>query len=341
MRRLALVMALGVLMAACGGATGEVPRASSSSAASASAAPRVSLKINWTAVSGTSGALWVAYESGYFNDENLDVQLVNVPSSSRAVAALVANDAQFSHMDGQVALDAKLAGSDVKLVMGVNNRLVFSVMSKPDIKSPQELKGKTVGITSIGASTHTAALLALKQWNLSPSDVKFVTLTEVPSIFSALQAGQVDAGVMSPPTNTRAKAAGFYELVNLAKDGPEWPSVALAATAQYLAANPTVAGRVIRAYAHGMQRFKTDKTFAIGILKKYLKVDDQAILEDTWTQYSQYFPEVPYVLGMQTTIDTYGQSKPAVKSLKPEDVIDSSYVTKLDDEGFFKKLYGK
>lgn len=342
MKRLTAAIALCLLVAACGGAGAGPTATAAVASASASAAPHVSLKINWTAVSGTSGALWVAYEAGYFKDENLDVELVNVPSSSRAVAALLANDAQFSHLDGQVTLDARLAGADLKLMFGVNNRLVFSVMTKPDIKTPDSLKGKKIGITSYGASTHTAALLALRQWNLNPDkDVTFVTLTEVPSILSALEANQIDAGVMSPPTNTRAKAAGFNELMNLAKDGPEWPSVALGATAAYLGANPTVGERVVRAYARGIQRFKSDKAYAISILKKYLKVDDQAILEDTWTQYSGYFPEVPYVLGMQNTIDTYGQSKPAVKGVKPGDVVENSYVKALDDAGFFKKLFGK
>lgn len=348
MRTLALTAAFAILAAACGGgsapsATPAGTVAASAAAASATAAPpRVGLKFNWSAVSGTSGALWTAFEAGYFRDENLDIELTNIASSSRSVAALLAKDVQFSHMDGQVLIDANVGGADLRLIYGINNRLVFSVMAKKEIKTPADLKGKKLGITTPGSSTHTAALLALRGWGLKPdSDVPLIALTEVPNILTGLLAGQIDAGVMSPPTNTRAKAAGFTELLNLATDGPEWPSVAIAARADYLAANPTVGERLVRAYARGVQRFKADKAFAIGVLRKYLKLDDQAILEDTWTQYSRYYAEVPFVLGMRNTLDSVAATRPEVKKLKMDDLIDASYVKKLDDAGFFKKLYGK
>ena len=214
-------------------------------------------------------------------------------------------------------------------------------MTKQDITKPADLKGKKLGITTIGSSTHTAGLLALRTWGMTVSDVTLIQLNEVPNILTGLVAGQVDAGVVSPPTNTRAKAAGFRELINLATDGPEWPSVAVGTTAEYLKANPTVGVRFVRAYSRGVQRFKSDKAFALTVLQKYLKIDDQAILEDTWTQYSKYLAEVPYVLGMQNTLDVVAATNDKAKTLKPDDLIDSTYVKQLEDEGFYKKLYGR
>lgn len=344
-----MLAAILIIAVACGGGTAPTTAASASAApvaasaaATATQAPLVSLKINWTAVSGASSGLWTAFEAGYFKDENLNVELVNIASSSRAVAALLAKDVQFSHMDGQTLVDADVGGAGIKMIYGINNKLVFSVMTKPEIKKPEDLKGKKLGITMIGSSTHTAALLALRMWNILPDkDVALIGLQEVPAIFAALQAGQVDAGVVSPPTNTRAKAAGFSELLNLAKDGPEWPSVGVAATADYLAANPTVPVRFIRAYARGVQRYKADKAFALKVLTKYLKITDQAILEDTHAQYSLYLAELPYSLGFQNTIDAMGATNAKVKATKPDDYTENKYVKQLEDEGFFKKLYAK
>ena len=348
MRALASAFVLATLITACGGGTAAPsaapatpPPSAAATAAATPAPPKVSLKFNWNAASGSSSGLWTAFEAGYFKDENIDVELTNIASSTRAVAALLAKDVQFAHMDGQVLIDANLGGADLRLIYGINNRLVFSVMTKKEIKTPQDLKGKKVGVTTPGSSTHTALLLALRNWGLKESDVGIVSLNEVPNILTALIAGQIDAGVMSPPTNTRAKAAGFNELVNLATDGPEWPSIAVAARADYLKADPTIAERVIRAYARGVQRFKSDKPFGIEVLKKYLKLDDQAVLEDTWGQYRIYLAEVPYVLGMQTTLDVVAEGRAEAKKLKLDELVDSSYVKKLDDAGFFKKLYGK
>ena len=347
MRTLAFASIFLVLATACGGTT-QAPSATASAAAATSAAtatappPRVAIKVLWTSLSGASSGLWTAFESGYFKDEGLDAELVNIPSSSRAVAALLSKEVQFSHMDGQVAIDANLGGADLKLFYGVTNRLVFSVMTKPEITKPADLKGKRLGITTVGSSTHTVATLVLRDWGLKPeADVPLIQLTEVPNILTALVAGQIDAGIMSPPTNTRAKAMGFRELLNVAIDGPEWPSIAVAATGDYLRANPTVGERFVKAYSRGVQKFKSDKALGTSILKKYLKLDDQAVLDDTWAQFSKYLAEIPYVLGMQNTIDAVGQARPEAKKLKPEDLIDASYVKRLEDAGFFKTLYGR
>ncbi len=343
MRKLALIAVLAITAIACAPGPAAQPSPSAAApAAPASPTPRpVSIKVNYTAISGASSGLWTATEAGYFKEENIDIELVNVPSSSRAVATLLAKEVQFTHLDGQVTVDANLAGTSIRLIYGINNRLVFSVMTKPEIKKPEDLKGKKIGITTFGSSTHTATLLALRTWGIAERDVTLLQFTEVPNILGALVAGQVDAGTVSPPTNTRAKASGFNELISLAKDGPEWPSVGVATTAEYLQANPDVPARFVRAYARGVQRFKSDKAFAIQTLKKYLKLNDQAVLEDTWQQYSIYLAEVPYVLGMQNVLDVMGATNAKAKTAKPEDFIDMRAVKQLDDEGFFKKLYGR
>jgi ABC-type nitrate/sulfonate/bicarbonate transport system substrate-binding protein len=351
MRALAFASLFAVVVAACGGtaapsatpaqSSAAATKAAASAAATATQAPKVSLKFNWTAVSGASSGLWTAFEAGYFKDENLDVSLEHIASSSTAVAALLSKQVQFTHLDGEVDIDANLTGGNIRMIYGITNRLVFSVMTKPTITDPADLKGKKLGITKIGSSTDTAARLALGMWGLKPdADVTFIGLSEVPQIFTALSAGSVDAGVVSPPTNFRAKQAGFKELLNLATDGPEWPSVGIGATEDYIKANPDVVTRVVRAYSKGVWRFKTDKAFALTVLKKYLNLSDTAVLEDTWTQFSKYLAQPPYVLGMKNALAEV-QKKKDVSKLKESDLIDTTAVKALDDAGFYKQLYGK
>src|SRR2546430_12718619 len=108
---------------------------------------------------------------------------------------------------------------------------------------------------------------------------------EVPNIFTALAAGQIDAGVVSPPTNSRTRKAGFVELMNLAKDGPEYVSVAIGTSRSYIKANEDVVRRVARAYSEAIYRFKSDKTAALRMIQKYLKVNEPEIQEDTSNQF--------------------------------------------------------
>jgi len=302
--------------------------------------PLTPIKFINTAVTGAYGGLWTAIEAGYFTDEGLDIQITTADSTSRGIAVLLSGEAQFSTLDGQTVIQANLKGADLRAVVAATNHLVFSVMVDPSIKSPADVKGKRIGITSHGSSTETAALQALAIWKLEASDVTLVPLNTAPNMLTGLVSKQLDAAVMSPPTNSRAQAAGFPEMLSLAKDGPEYPSVTFGATRSYLSSHPEIALGFVRAYSRGIHRFKTDQPFATRALGKYLNLDDQAILDDTWKQFSVVFDDIPYVnpRGVQRAIETVAQSQPEAAGAAIETFVDSSLVKQLEDGGFYKQL---
>ena len=167
---------------------------------------------------------------------------------------------------------------------------------------------------------------------------QILPLLEVPNIYTALAAGQIDAGVMSPPTNARAKRSGFVELMNVAKEGPEFVSVAVGTTRAYIKANEDTVRRVVRAYAEGVQIFKSNKPAALRMIARQLKVSDPEIQEDTYSQFREYLEFPPYVSrkGMETVLAELADKEPGAKNLKPEDLIDMRFVAELD-----KKARGK
>jgi NitT/TauT family transport system substrate-binding protein len=286
---------------------------------------------------------WTAVEAGYFADEGLDLNLTQVDSTSRGIAVLLSGQAQFCTLDGQTVIEADLKGADLRSIAAITNRLVFSVMVDPSITSAETLKGKRIGITTPGSSTDTAARQALGIMKIDPRDVALVPLSNAPNILTGMTAKQVDAGVLSPPTNTRARNAGFQELLSLAKDGPDYPSVTLGSTQKYLSSNPEVALAFVRAFSRGIHRFKTDQAFGTQALAKYLQLNDQAVLDDTWKQFSPLFADVPYVnpQGVQNAIDTVAQTTtPEAASSTPDRFVDSSFVKQLDEGGFYKQLSG-
>src|SRR5207302_6652913 len=261
----AVVLLLAIGVACAGPSTTSQPATSAPSSVGQSAptGPNIAVTAIWTAVSGASGPLWTAYEEGDFKQAGLDLTLTHIASTSRAVDALLANEAQFTNTDPQSMVQADVAGADLKLIVGMENRLVFSVMAQASINSPQALKGKNVGITRAGSSTYTAALQALKLWGLQPDkDVTLVPLNEVPSILAGLQANQIDAGVVSPPTSIQARDLGYKTLIDLAKDGPSYPSVGVSARVSYIQSNPEAVRRFVRGYAMGLHTFMTNKETA-------------------------------------------------------------------------------
>src|SRR3990172_3108851 len=165
----------------------------------------VKVRVNWTAASAAMGGVWVAYEEGIFKKNGLEVELQHIPSTSRAIPAMVAGETDFSTVDVQNVLHANLRGANLVLVLGIANRLVSSLWARPEFKKVSDLKGKRIGITRFGSATHTAALYALQRGGLKPGDYQVLPLLELPNIVTALIAGQIDAGVFSAPVSTRAR----------------------------------------------------------------------------------------------------------------------------------------
>ncbi len=308
-----------------------------------SAWSQAKLRINWTAVSGAMSGVWVASEEGIFKKNGLDVELLHIPSSSRAIQTMLAGEVAFSPADVLNTVEANLKGADVVMIAGVTNRLIFSLMARPEIKKVADLKGKRIGITRLGSSTHTATLYVLNAAGLRPGDYQILPLMEVPNILGALLAGQIDAGIVSPPTNSRGRKAGLGELANLAKDGPEYPSVALVTTRAYIKANEEITGRVVRSYAEAIHLFKTNRPIAMRVLQKYTQVTDPEILEDTYSQFKDSLESIPYVSrkGLETILAELAENEPKARQAKPEDFLDLRFVAHLEKEGLFQKLWGK
>ena len=296
------------------------------------------VRINWTAVTGAQSGMFMAQQEGLFKKNGLDVELLHIASSSRGIQAILAGEIGFSYMDGQNQAQANLKGANIALVLGATNKQVFSLMAKPEFKRVTDLRGKKIGITRVGSSTHTSALFALNASGLKQNDYQILPLLEVPNILTALLTGQIDAGVVSPPTNSRARKAGFNELMNLAKDGPEYVSVGVGASRAYIKANEDTVRRVVRSYAEGVQIFRNNKAAALRMIQKYLRVKEPEIAEDTYNQFREYLEYPPYVSrkGMENVLADVAASDPAAKNSKLEDFTDMRFVAELDKQGYFK-----
>lgn len=295
-------------------------------------------RVAWTSFASNMSGTWVAQEEGLFRKNGLEVELVHIPSTSRAIQVMLAGEIQYSYMDGRNSVTAALKGADVVILAGVANRLVFSFMARPEIKNFNELKGKKIGITRLGSSTHSVTLWVMNKFGLKPGQYQLLQLVDVPNIFAAVVAGQIDAGALSPPTNFRARKAGLSELIDLSKDGPEYVSVAIGSTRSFVKANEEMTRRFIRGYSEGVQFLKANKAAGIRAIQKYARIKDPDILEATYGEARAYIENVPYVTrkGMETIIGELIPTEPKAKNAKPDDFIDARFVSQLEKEGFYK-----
>ena len=296
-------------------------------------------RVAWTSFASNMSGTWVAQEEGLFRKNGLEVELVHIPSTSRAIQVMLAGELNYSYMDGRNSVTAALKGTDVVIVAGVANRLVFSFMARPEIKSFAEMKGRKIGITRLGSSTHSVTLWVMNKAGIKPEEYQMLQLVDVPNIMTAIVAGQVDAGALSPPTNFRARKVGLSELMDVTKDGPEYVSVAIGSTRSFIKANEEMTRRFIRGYSEGVQLLKANKAVGIRAIQKYARIKDPEILEATYGEARAYIETVPYVTrkGMETILSELLPTEPKAKTAKPEDFLDTRFVAQLEKDGFYKR----
>lgn len=298
------------------------------------------MTVIYTAVTGAYSGLYTAIDAGYFADEGINVQLTSIPNTSTAIAGLLSGGGDVSTLDGASTVGADVTGADLRLFIALTNHLAFSLMVQPGITSAADLKGKVIGETTPGSSADTAAHQALQVLGLSPSDVTLQPLQTNPAIVAGLQTHQVDAGILSPPSNSEAKAFGAQELVNLATQGPPFLSVGIGARESYINSHQSQIQGFVRAYSRGVARFKLDPAYGQQIIMKYLQVDDPAVAADTWQQFNTDLSGVPLVdpQAMQNAITAETATQSGAAGTSPDQYVDMQYVQNLVNQGYYQQL---
>jgi NitT/TauT family transport system substrate-binding protein len=302
--------------------------------------PAEQIRVAYSSISGAMGPLWIAHDAGLFARHGLDVQLLYIGGGSVVTQALIGGDVQFVRLGASAVIQASLRGAELKMIGNTINRLVFSLMAKPEIQSPADLKGKKIGVTRLGGSTDFALDLVLKKWGLRRGvDVAVLQTGGMPQLLGAVTAGSVDAGVISPPTNLTGLKMGLKELVDFGDLPIAYPNSPLATTQAYLDKNRDTALRFVRAYAEGIHRVKTDREAALKIYSKYTKVQDPEILAELYRIYGvNHLEKIPYVRAEAVEEVLRSEIKTGAAA-KAADFIDNSLVAALEREGLFRKLY--
>jgi ABC-type nitrate/sulfonate/bicarbonate transport system substrate-binding protein len=274
----------------------------------------------------------------------VDAEVLFVPVSSRAVQAALAGEIQFITSAGVANINANISGADFTGLTATLNTFVFKIIGGPEIKKPEMLKGKKVGISRLGGASDFSIRYALTRWGLLPDkDVAIIQVGGEQEEFLALQNKAVDAVVLSEPFATLAIRQGSAVIADLSQLGVAYSMHGFGARKSFIQANRDVTIRFMKAYLEGIYVFKTNKDIALNVLKKYTRLDDLSLMQVAYDEMSQrLIRRVPYPNreGIQTIIDQLAKTRPEMKNLNPGDFIDPSILKEIEDSGFIKKLYG-
>jgi NitT/TauT family transport system substrate-binding protein len=274
----------------------------------------------------------------------LDVEVLFVPVSSRALQAALAGEIQFLTSGGVANINANATGADFVGLTATLNTFAFKILGGPEIRKPEQLKGKKVAISRLGGASDFSIRYALTHWGLVPDkDVALLQVGGEPESVLALQNKAVDAAILSEPFSTVATRAGAVVVADLSQLGVPYTMHGFGVRKSFIRANRDVVVRFMKAYLEGIYVFKTNKELALNVLKKYTRLDDLSLVQVSYDEMSQrLIRRVPYPdrEGIQTIIDQLAKTRPQMKSLNPNDFIDPSILKEIEDSGFIKKLYG-
>jgi NitT/TauT family transport system substrate-binding protein len=296
--------------------------------------------VSYAQPSGAFTPIWVAYEAGLFKNHglNANLQLLTPQVSAQAV---ISEEVDF-YTDGPDLINARLRGGQVKYFGGTMQQLVFQIWGAKELKSIQDLKGKTIAASTPRAALDTATREALKKNGLVPDrDVQILYVQTVPAILSSVLGGKTAAGTLSAPNTLKAKESGLNMLVDIGKLNIPAFQVAYGTTEKYLKNNPNTVYAFLKAIAEGVVLSRKDPGIAKKAIGKYAKIEDGPTIDGTYDAFAPYWALTLAVRpeAIKAQFEYLDEKEFAnAKNADPKDFYDNSFVEALSKSGFLKNL---
>ncbi len=301
--------------------------------------------VAYAGFAGFQAPVWAAKDLGLFSKYGFNGDLVLVPGSVRQVQAVLGGSVQLAQIDAATGVNAINQGADLVMISGTLNSFPYSFVTQKEIRRPEDLPGKKIGILAVGGATETATFLLLKAWNIARQSVTIFPAGDSAARIAALSTRAIDATMLSYPDINEALRVGMHELIKMPDvKGTSFPMNVMIVRRSFLEKNRETVKRFQQAYAEGAYQFMTRREKGMAVLSKRLRFKNPKGLEETYYYFARSFAMPTRVSqdGLRNTLEIVAQRNPAVKvDMTIGKYLDESILDELDREGFFKRLLGK
>ena len=285
---------------------------------------------------GSSSYFWTAYRSGSFEKHGLKINSVFIPGGVTALQSLMAKELFIELTAGPAAVRAWARGAkEITFIGAVGNRLDYVLVTAPSVRNAEELKGKRVGVSQLGASPDFIARLGLRQLGLNPErDVTIVPIGSPGERWAALNAGHVQASLFQPPFTLRARKAGFLTLLDFSTLDFPYILSGVLTTRSFIRSDRETVMNFMRGLADGMDFYRDEKNKdrVIRFLGEYYKSNAVEELEETRSVYMKMTPGLPLVTVKSIQNVIQDERDLSGLGLKPEEMLDLSFLQRLEEE---------
>jgi len=308
------------------------------------------IRVGLSSVSATSGSIWVAEEKKLFKKQGIDVELIIIGGgAARVVSSLISGEIQFSVGGGDAVIRADLRGADGVLVASPMKTGLQRLMVRPEIRTPADLKGKTIAVSRFGSASPWVLQLFLRKWGMRTDDIKMLQLGSSPAMFASLEKGAVDGGAFTIPTFFLAEERGYRILADPVDMDIYYLQNSVDTTRSYIKGHRDQALRFVRALCEGLAYFRKNKKESIEIMQKKLRIQSAQERDVKYLELSydllanKFYNYVPYAnpKAIETTLDFISSEEPKARGADPKQFLDESLVREVEASGFIKSLHEK
>ena len=299
--------------------------------------------IAYAGFAGFQSPLWATKELGLLTKYGINADLILTPGSTRQIQAMLGNSVHFAQVDAVTTINAIAQGADLVMISGSLNTFPFSFVAQKEIRKPEDLTGKKVGIVGFGGANELAVLLALKEWNMPRNAVTILQAGGAPQRYLGLVTKVLDATVLAQPEIGEAQRMGMNVLVHMRDmKTAAFPMNVMVVRRSFLQQNRDLVKRYQQAYAEATYQLLNSKEKATAVLSKWLQQKNPKAIDETY-QYiatSFAFPTRIAAQGIRNTLDMVAEKNPKIDK-NPAKYIDESTLDELEKEGFFRRITGK
>jgi NitT/TauT family transport system substrate-binding protein len=298
--------------------------------------------------SESMAALWIARERGFFAKHGLDVQFILMPRSAVTIASLVAGEIDMAIVGPGNLLNAASGGAELVAVGNLVQRLDYRLVARPEIKRAEDLRGKRIAVSGVGSVSHLVALLALETLGIDPNQAK-ITFVAIPGTELnrriAMESGSIDSTTLNGAVGDMYGKKGYSILYNFKGSGVILPQTVLTTSRRTAATKPQIVESYLKAFieATAFMLDPSNKPVVVKTIASNLRLSNPADAEESYQTVVGSYERVPYpnLEGMKKLVNILSTINPKLASVRPETVVDYSFVQKLESSGFIQSVSKK
>jgi ABC-type nitrate/sulfonate/bicarbonate transport system substrate-binding protein len=302
------------------------------------------VRIAHGAFSEKIAALWIGTEQGFFRKQGVNVEVINIRSGPQTIAALVSGDIQVAYTIPGSVVSAAASGLDVAFFAGIVNKADGDFIAGPSIRNPEDLKGKRIGVQSIGGGVWSMAMLAIEHLGLETNRDKMTVMIigDSPVLAQSLESGGIEATYLNYTHSRALKDKGFPVLLDLGKTPIPYQGLAAATRRGYLRRYPQIIDSLMRGFVETVAFIHkpANKEAVTKSLVKNLRLKSAQDAEIGYAalQWLYNLDIKPTIPGIQNMARFLALTNPKVKTIKSEDVVDEAPWQRLEKSSFYRDL---